>query len=60
MSWVEIARRFSTSTINLWRWKKRGVLPTIHHLLALQDLADSIDLGHLLPTARVRSSDMRR
>ena len=50
-------RRLNTSIINLWRWRKRGVLRNMHYLLVLQDLADSIDLGHLLPTARVRSSD---
>ena len=60
MSWVEIARRLSTSIINLWKWRKRGVLPNMHHLSVLQDLADSMDIGHLLPTARVRSSDMKR
>ncbi len=59
MAGAEIARRLSTSIINLWRWRKWGVLPNIHHLLALQDLADSMDLGHLLPTPRVRSSDTR-
>ena len=58
MSWAKIARRLSTSTIKLWRWRKRGVLPNMHDLLVLQDLADSMDLGHLLPTARVRSSNM--
>ena len=57
MSWAEITRRLCTSTLNLWRWRKMGVLPNIHHLLAMQDLADSMDLGYLLPTARVRNSE---
>ena len=55
LSWADIARLLGTSTLNLWRWRKRGVRPNAHHLLALQDLVDSMDLGHLLPTARVRS-----
>ncbi len=55
LSWAEIARLLGTSVLNLWRWRKRGVLPNMRHLLALQDLAESKGLGHLLPTARVRS-----
>ena len=54
LSWADIARLLGTSTLNLWRWRKRGVRPNAHHLLALQDLADNLDLGRLLPTARVR------
>ena len=45
MAWVEIARRLSTSIIKLWRWRKRGVLPNMHQLSVLQDLADSMDFG---------------
>ena len=60
LTWADIARRLGTSVLNLWRWRKRGVLPNMHHVLALQDLADSMDLGHLLPTARVRNSDIKR
>ena len=54
LSWAEIARLLGTSVLNLWRWRKRGVLPNMRHLLALQNLADSMNLGHLLPTARVQ------
>lgn len=54
LTWADIARRLGTSPLNLWRWRHRGVQPNMHHLLALQGLADSMDLGHLLPTARVR------
>ena len=28
--------------------------PNVHYLFALQDLADDLGLGHLLPIARVR------
>ena len=47
LTWAEIARLLGTSVVNLWRWRQ-GVLPNTHHLLALQDLADGMGLGHLL------------
>ena len=53
LTWAEIARRLGTSVVNLWRWRQ-GVQPNMHHLLALQDLADGMGLGHLLPRVRVR------
>ncbi|MDE2822844.1 MAG: hypothetical protein OXK79_04995 [Chloroflexota bacterium] len=54
MSWAEIARRLSTSIINLWRWRQ-GVQPNTHHPLALQGLADRMGFGHLLSWVRVRN-----
>ena len=53
LTWAEIARRLGTSIVNLWRWRQ-GVLPNTHHLLALQELADGMGLGHLLRNVRVR------
>lgn len=53
LTWAEIARRLHTNVVNLWRWRQ-GVQPNIHHLLALQDLADGMGLGHLLPNVRTR------
>lgn len=53
LPWAEIARRLGTGVVNLWRWR-RGVQPNMHHLLALQNLADSMGLGHLLPRVRPR------
>ncbi len=53
LTWAEIARRLGTSVVNLWRWRQ-GVLPNMHHLLALQELADCMGLGHLLPRVRTR------
>ena len=47
LTWAEIARLLGTSIVNLWRWRQ-GVVPNTHHLLALQDLADGMGLGHLL------------
>lgn len=54
LSWEELARLLGTSTLNLWRWRKKGVHPNTYHLLALQDLARQLNLSHLLPTASVR------
>ncbi len=57
LPWAEIARLLGTSVLNLWRWRKQRVQPNMHHLLALQDLADGMGLGHLLPAARARPRD---
>lgn len=54
LTWAEIARRLGTSVVNLWRWRQ-GVQPSMHHLLALQDLADVMGLRHLLPRVKVLS-----
>ncbi len=52
LTWAEMSRRLGTSVVNLWRWRQ-GVQPNMHHLLALQELADCMGLGHLLPRVRV-------
>ena len=54
LPWAEIARLLGTSGLNLWRWRRRGVQPNAHHLLALQDLAEGMGLTYLLPAARIR------
>ena len=53
LTWAEIARLLGTSVVNLWRWRQ-GIVPNTHHLLALQDLADGMDLVHLLRQVRIR------
>ncbi len=53
LSWAEIARRLGTSPLTVRRWWKYGVRPSSHYLLALQDLANGLGLGHMLPTIRV-------
>ena len=53
LTWAEIARRLGTSVVNLWRWRQ-GVVPNTHHLLALQELANGMGLGHLFRKVRVR------
>ena len=53
LAWTEIARLLGTSVVNLWRWRQE-VVPNTHHLLALQELADGMGMGHLLPKVRVK------
>lgn len=48
LTWTELARRLGTNSLTLRRWR-RGARPNALHLLALQGLAASLDLGHLLP-----------
>ena len=47
LSWAEIARRLGTNPITVRRWWKHGARPSYQNLMALQDLADSLGLGHL-------------
>ena len=49
----EIAWLLGTTTATLWRWRNAGIRPNTDYLLAIQDLADSKGLGHLLPPIRV-------
>ncbi len=53
LTWTELARRLGTNSLTLRRWRS-GVRPNALHLLALQDLAASLDLAHLLPVVRGR------
>ena len=65
MTWDEIAWLLGTTTATLWRWRNAGIRPNTDYLLAIQDLADSKGLGHLLPPhkghkgARSRSGGRR-
>ena len=56
MTWDEIAWRLGTTTATLWRWRYAGIRPSAHYLLALHDLAQSLGLGHLLPTMTVMTA----
>ncbi len=49
----ELARRIGVSTNTVKRWMT-GVRPTSEHLIALQEFADDLNLGHLLPLGRDR------
>ena len=59
LSWAEIARRLGTSVMTLWRWRYDGIRPNFRNLLAFQELAKSMGLGHLLPTIEVRYVPVR-
>ena len=59
LSWAEMARRLGTSVMTIWRWRYDGIRPNAHHLLALQDLAKGMGLGHVLPKVRVRRVPVR-
>ena len=54
LSWAEIARRLGADPKTVRRWHKHGGRPNAHYMVALQDLAESLGLGHLLPTITVR------
>ena len=47
LSWAEVARRPGISPLNMRRWKA-GKRPNLRHQVALLELADQLDLGHLL------------
>ena len=45
--------------MTLWRWRYDGIRPNFRNLLAFQELAKSMGLGHLLPTIEVRYVPVR-
>ena len=49
----EIAWLLGTAIATGWRWRNAGIRPSTDYLLAIQDLAESRGLGHLLPPIRV-------
>ena len=59
LSWAEMARRTGTSAQTIRRWREDGIRPNARHLLALQDLADGMGLGHMLPKMTVRHASVR-
>ena len=59
LSWAELARRLGTSTLNLRRWKDKGVRPHWRHLVALLELAEELGLGHLFTAWTVREETRR-
>ena len=53
LTWSELARRLGTNPLTL-RPLARRTRPNALHLLALQGLAASLELTHLLPVVRGR------
>ena len=47
LSWGELAVRLGTNPLRLRRWRK-GVRPSAKYMLALLDLAEEMQLTHLL------------
>ena len=54
LSRAELARCLGTYPYTIKRWSEARVRPNAQHLMALQDLADRMGLGHLFSTRRVR------
>ena len=53
LTWSELAARLETSPLTLRRWRQ-GVRPNAFHLLALLEVAASLDLAQLLPVGNGR------
>ncbi len=51
LTWSELAARLGTNPLTLRRWRQ-GIRPNALHLLALLEVAASLDLTHLLLVAR--------
>ena len=47
LSWAEIARRLGTYPYTVGRWRKKGMLPSTRHMMALLMLAHSLGLDNL-------------
>ncbi len=47
LTWSELAARLGTNPLTVRRWRK-GTRPNALHLLALLDVAASLELPHLL------------
>ncbi len=54
LPWAEIARRLGTYPHTVWLWKEGKSRPNQHHMKALLDLADDLDLGHLFTDWSIR------
>ena len=60
LSWAELARRIGTFPLTVRRWWKLGVRPNTRHLMALLELAEDLDLLHLLTARRDRCETRRK
>ena len=53
LTWSELARRLGTNPLTLRRWRQ-GARPNALHLLALLQVAASLNLLHILPLPNVQ------
>lgn len=53
LTWGELAARLGTRPLTVRRWRQ-GARPNALHLLALLEVAASLDLAHLFPAAGSR------
>ena len=58
LPWAELNHRLDTDPETVRHWRDKGVRPNARHMKALQDLADSLGLGHLVHRLR-RPRDLR-
>ena len=47
LSWAELNRRIGTHPQTMRRWRKSQTRPSTRHMLALLDLAHSLDLAYI-------------
>ena len=47
LSWAEINRRLGTHPQTVRRWRKGLARPSMRHMMALLDLAESLGLRHI-------------
>ena len=47
LPWAELNRRLGVHPQTTRRWKKGRARPSMRHMMALLDLADDLDLGHI-------------
>ena len=59
LTWSELARRLGTNPLTLRRWRQ-GARPNALHLLALLEVAASLDLPDLLSAGRCRPTGTSR
>ncbi len=56
LTWSELAARLGTKPLTVRRWRQ-GIRPNALHLLALLDVAASLNLDHLLLAESSRTRD---
>ena len=47
LPWAEVNRRIGIYRHTVWRWTEGKVRPNVKNMMALLDLTEGLDLGHL-------------